>query len=205
MADDPRNDLGGRTPREVILEKLGFIDYELNSREMQWSLLREGPPPLSRNSNAYRFAGFGTHEYVVYYDLVRHLLTQCWERISRERDIGGELAIQPDADASGIEPGSVTPEYSARRTERVEILRNWLEQIGQAWLNGPSEEFGGPIPAAIIESERRRIPLVTSAKDMIIDENCDLCRMLVDRRRLGPFWHLDGSMIRVEFSDLPNS
>ena len=190
----PRIDLAGRTPREVILEKRGFIDYELNSREMQWSLLREGPPPLSRDSDAYRFAGFGTHEYVVYYYLVRHLLVRCWERVNRERDVGGELAIQPGTDASGIEPGSVIPGDSGGRTERVEILE-WLEQIGQAWLNGPSKEFDGRIPAAIIESERRRIPLVMTAKDIFFDENCDLCRTLAYETDddFGPaFWHLDG-------------
>ena len=92
-----RTDLGGRTPREVILEKREFIASEIDSRAMQWSLLNEAPPPLTRDSRAYRFAGFGTHEYVIYYDFVRHLLTQCWERIS---DNNAKPAAHSGAEAS---------------------------------------------------------------------------------------------------------
>jgi hypothetical protein len=70
----PRDDLRGKSPREVLLEKQDFIDFDLHTRCLQWTFLNEGPPCLSTDSIAYRFAGFGTHEWVVYYDLVRHLL-----------------------------------------------------------------------------------------------------------------------------------
>ncbi len=70
----PREDLGARSPREVMLNKLEFINWDLNSRETQWSFQLEGPPGLARDSFAYRFAGFGTKEWVIYYDLVRFLL-----------------------------------------------------------------------------------------------------------------------------------
>ena len=46
---------------------------------MQWSLLREGPPCIPTASFAYKFAGFGTHEWVVYYDLFRFLLSTALE------------------------------------------------------------------------------------------------------------------------------
>lgn len=168
----PRADLRGRTPREVILEKLDFIDFDLHTRAVQWSLLNEGPPPLARDSHAYRFGGFGTHEYVIYYYLVRHLLSDCWARLgSSERiDVSAE---------------------SAR-----------LESVSRAWLNEPQDEFDGRTPSAIIESERRRIPMVMSAKEMIIDENCDVCRLMSGETGLdfGPgFWHLDGCNMDQEF------
>lgn len=70
----PREDLGGMSPREAMLTKLEFLNWDLNSRETQWSFQLEGPPGLARDSFAYRFAGFGTKEWVVYYDLVRFLL-----------------------------------------------------------------------------------------------------------------------------------
>ena len=75
----PRDDLRGQSPRQVLLAKQHFIDYDLNSREMQWSLLREGPPCIPTASFAYKFAGFGTHEWVVYYDLFRFLLSTALE------------------------------------------------------------------------------------------------------------------------------
>ena len=68
-----RADLGGRAPREVMLEKRHFIDMDMDSRAFQWSMQGEGPPCLPVDSNAYRYGGFGTHEWVVYYDLMRHL------------------------------------------------------------------------------------------------------------------------------------
>ncbi len=69
-----RDDLDGQSPREVLLAKLEFIDFDLHTRALQWSLQGEEPPCLAKDSFAYRTGGFGTHEYVVYYDLVRHLL-----------------------------------------------------------------------------------------------------------------------------------
>jgi hypothetical protein len=159
-----RADLREQSPRDVMLAKLGFIDFDLHTRELQWSMLEEGPPPLARTSFAYINAGFGTHEVVVYYDLVRFLLTECWKRVQAEE----------------IEAAD-------------EMAR--LEGLNTAWLADRQREFEGRIPSAIIESERRRIPLVMSAKEMIIDENCELCQMLANEslEGMGPgFWHLDG-------------
>ncbi|MCA1607416.1 MAG: hypothetical protein LC775_18570, partial [Acidobacteria bacterium] len=70
----PREDLRGDSPRDVMLARQDFIDFELHTRSLQWSLLDEGPPCLASDSFAYRFAGFGTHEWIIYYDLVRYLL-----------------------------------------------------------------------------------------------------------------------------------
>jgi len=78
----PRTDLRGASPRDVILEKQNLIDFDLHTRALQWSFQGEGPPCLPRDSFAFRFAGFGTHEWVVYYDLVRYLL---WNSVATER------------------------------------------------------------------------------------------------------------------------
>ncbi len=72
----PRDDLRGKSPRDVLIEKQDFLCRDMQSRAMQWSLLLEGPPCLSTDSFAYRFAGFGVHEWVIYYDLIRHLLSE---------------------------------------------------------------------------------------------------------------------------------
>ena len=88
----PRADLRGQPPREVLFAKRDLIDLDLSSRELQWSFLDEGPPCLSVDSFAYRFAGFGTHEWVIYYDLVRHLIWSALELVSEPlNDI--EIAI----------------------------------------------------------------------------------------------------------------
>jgi hypothetical protein len=164
-----------RSPRDVILEKRDFILCDLESRASQWSRLDEAPPPLARDSFAYRFAGFGNHEYVIYYDLLRHLLRECWEQVQTEKH---------------IEPAT-------------EIAR--LERLKEAWMEAPQDEFDGRIPSALIESERRRIPITLTSRDVMIDENCDLCRLMADEidEGWGPaFWYLDGCNMddRFEFS-----
>jgi len=167
-----RDDLRGRSPREVLLEKQEFIDFDLHTRSLQWTFQGEGPPCLAPDSFAYRFAGFGTHEWVVYYDLVRHLL---WR--ATEFD-----CLDIDAAVSG------------------------LEQIKNAWLETGDGEYDGKVPAIIIDNERRRLPQAMSAAEMIIDDDCDLCRMsaLEAEMGFGPgFWHLDGSHMDDGFAFSP--
>src|SRR5258708_6571379 len=70
----PREDLRGLAPRDVMLAKQEFIDFDLHTRSLQWGRQLEGPPCLSTDSFAYLFAVFGTHKWILYYDLVRELL-----------------------------------------------------------------------------------------------------------------------------------
>jgi hypothetical protein len=171
-----RDDLEGQSPRDVLLAKQDFIDFDLHTREIQWAFQGEGPPCLSQDSSAYRNAGFGTHECVVYYDLVRHLL---WTTLS----------CQP------------SPEINESANREAEIAQ--LEQIKNDWLENPQGDYGGRVPAIIIENERRRLPLALSSRDMIIDEDCELCVMSANAVAMGygpGFWHLDGSHMDDEFA-----
>lgn len=156
----PRSDLRKQSPREVMLEKHDLIDFDLHTRSLQWSCLGEGPPCLAQDSFAYRFAGFGSHEWIVYYDLVRHLL---WRAL--------EIDLKNPAEAV-----------------------NELELIKHDWLES-GVEYEGRVPASIINNERRRLPEAATAAELLIDENCECCRMLAQDAELGlevTFWHLDG-------------
>jgi hypothetical protein len=169
----PREELGGQAPRDLLLAKREFIDFDLHTRELQWSFREEGPPCLASDSHSFRFAGFGTHECVIYYDLLRHLLGECWLRLSEVKDID------------------------------VEIETALLEVSKRSWLELPQPEYGGKIPAVIAESERKRLPLALCARDMVVDEDCPTCQMMVDEMSLdfGPgFWHLDGCNIDDDFA-----
>jgi hypothetical protein len=158
----PRDDLRRQSPRDVLLEKRHLIDCDLDSRSFQWTLVGEGPPCLAADSLAYRFAGFGTHEWVVYYDMVRHLLRNAAKLDCQDR----HTAV------------------------------NRLDQIKTNWLETGDGEYDQRIPALIIENERRRLPQTVSASELIIDEDCECCRMLAMDAEMGfgpTFWHLDGS------------
>jgi hypothetical protein len=172
----PLAELDGQSPRDVLLAKRELVDFDLHTREMQWTFLGEGPPCLSPRSAAYRFGGFGTHECVIYYDLVRFLI---WTTI--EREIVGKMNVPFDIEAG--------------------IKR--LERIKNDWLENPQEDFEGRIPAIIIDNERRRLPNTLTAQDMIIDDNCEMCLMSARAVEMGEgpgFWHLDGSNMDDEFA-----
>ena len=165
----PRADLQDRSPRDVLLEKQDLIDFDLHSRSIQWTFLNEGPPCLRHDSFAYRFAGFGTHEWVVYYDLVRDLLKM-----------------------------AVTMERSDK-----ELALHELELLKADWLESSNDEYDGRTPAVIIDNERRRLPEALSPEQLIIDEDCDCCRMMAQEAAMGfgpGFWHLDGSHMEEEFA-----
>ena len=177
----PRDDLRGQSPRDVLLARQDFVDYDLHTRSMQWGMLGEGPPCLATDSFAYRFAGFGTHEWVIYYDLVRHLL---WSAPKPEtgRISEGEISDEPPA----LEP---------------EIAR--LDKLKTEWLEQPLEDYDGRIPALLIENERIRLPIAMRGHDMVIDDDCPVCQMMANDAELGMevgFWHLDGAHMDEDFA-----
>ena len=106
-----REDLRGQTVREVLFAKRDFIDFELHSRALQWSFAKECPPALPVDSHAYKFAGIGAHEWVVYYDLIRYLLESCFEQDGPEAEQLAKLQEdwlnQPSADFSGRTPAHI--------------------------------------------------------------------------------------------------
>jgi hypothetical protein len=158
----PRDDLHGLPPRDILLMKHEHISWDMQWREVQWSLLKEPPPCLSKESFAYCFAGFGTHEIVIYYNLVRMLIADCWKRMSEEKDI-----YLPN-----------------------EIVR--LEQVKTAWLNSPDSEYGGKTPLCIIENERIRLPWLLSEEDSPFFDDCPCCQAMAAATFQPGFWHLDG-------------
>jgi hypothetical protein len=183
----PRDDLRGQSPREILLAKQEFIDFDLHTRALQWSVQGEGPPCLAEQSFAYRFAGFGTHECVVYYDLVRHLL---WNELTCQR-------------FGSCDPQIFTPMLAETDCDddRLDAELSRLDRIKTNWLENPQRDYEGRTPASIIENERRRLPLALSQSEMFIDEDCDTCMMMANDPTLGPaFWHLDGSHMDNNFA-----
>jgi len=167
-----REDLRGKAPREIMLAKRDLINFDLESRCLQWSLLLEGPPCLDRGSHAYRFAGFGIHEWVVYYYLVRFLITQGFDLI-KKLDLS-----QP------------------------EVFISKLEELKLQWLAEPNDEFSGHVPFIVLDNERKRLPEAMGGRTMVVDEDCPICKMMGDEAEAGLgvfFWHLDGCNMEQDF------
>jgi hypothetical protein len=135
-----RADLGGRTPREVLLAERNRIGCDLEHRSEQWSRQGHAPPALPRDSNAHRFGGFGTIEVVFYFDLVRSLLNHAWE-----------LARQED-----------------RPTAATMVQR--LGEFRDHWLSEPNEGTSMSMtPAEMIGLERRRMPIASDGSHLHCD------------------------------------
>lgn len=146
-----REDLNNHSPRSLLLEYQDRVDFDLYSRELQWSFMGTCPPLIPIDSEAFRFAAFGTHEFVVYYDLVRHLL------------------------------GNFTNDIEE------------MEELKARWFETPNEDGPTRIPSEIIESERRRLPLEATATEMMIDEDCPICQMMLAEFDTPTFLHLDSA------------
>ena len=177
----PREDLFGRCTRDVALERRNHLTWDLQDQSQRWSLLGEAPPGLDPSSFAFRYGGFGTHELVLYYDLVRELL---WS--SRERLIDLQTADSGNPNRRSLE------EFLTSEVPRLEGVRD-------EWLDSPDWENHGRTPRSIIDRERARLPEAMSGKDAIIDPDCPCCQMLADMP--GPmFWHLDGCNMDDDFA-----
>jgi hypothetical protein len=167
-----RGDLRGMSPRDVLFERRDFIDFDLHTRSLQWSFTKVCPPGLSKESFAYQNAGFGTHEWVLYYDLIRHLLADARER----RESGDAIDVE------------------------VEIAR--LSLVRDNWLHSPDSESWGRLPIEVIDLGRRRVNLTATAAEILIDENCPCCVALAEDFDNPMFTHLNGCNMddRFEFS-----
>jgi hypothetical protein len=186
----PRADLHGQSPRELLLAKQDLIDFDLESRIMQWSFQLEGPPCLDRNSFAYRFAGFGTHEWVIYYYMVRHLI---WKAVDmRTAALESTSALESNSSALG---------RSSSQPQNQLIIS--LDEVKSSWLNEPNADFEDRAPINIIDNERKRLPEALGGRSMVVDENCPICKMMGDEAEAGLgiyFWHLDGCNMDDEFA-----
>jgi len=179
----PRDDLGGACPREIALEPRNHLTWDLQDRCEQWSLLGACPRGLEKSSHAFRYGGFGTHELVKYYDLIRELLWSCWEHLT-------ELAQSTKA-------GDRPELFTVGDFLTIEVPR--LEKVREAWLDAPDPECHGRTPRSIIDRERARLPEGMSGHDAMIDPDCPCCQMMGEGS--GPwFWNLDGSGMDDEFA-----
>jgi hypothetical protein len=178
----PRDELRGQTPREVLHARRKFLGRDMDARVHQWSSMDFCPRGLDSDAFAFRFAGFGTHEHVMYYELVRHLLSACRDR---QRD----AASSPTSPAAAFR---TTGDFMATEVPVLERLRD-------EWLDTPQLEHHGRTARSIIDRERARLPEGMSGHEAMIDHDCPMCQMMADMP--GPvFWHLDGCNMDDDFA-----
>ena len=179
----PREDLNGACPRDLAVERHDHVVWDLQHQCERWSSLRKCPPGVDQSSFAFRYAGFGTHELVLYYNLVRELLHSCRENLELLR------AALP---ADGASQALMVENFLTNEIPRLERLRD-------EWLDTPDGECHGRTPRTIIDRERARLPIGMSGRDAVVDADCPCCQMLADMPGI-MFWGLDGCNMDEEFA-----
>ena len=179
-----RKDLRGQTPREMLWLDHDRLNSDLDFRRQQWDYVGHCPRGLDETSHAFRFGGFGTHEMVEYYELVRHLLWSCWERLHQQ------AAERCDSIATNF--------MTVGDFLMTEVPR--LEQVREEWLDELAEDISMPLtPREIITHERRRLPEGVPNSEAMHDPDCPCCQMLADMPGFS-FWHLDGCNMDNDFA-----
>lgn len=176
----PCASLENKIPRDVLLTHRERLAEDMQQRCVQWARTQECPCGLDVTSHAFQFGGFGTHELVKYFDLVRELLWSCWIQLT-------ELA-RPNGD-------------SIKKIELADFVTSEvprLEHVRDEWLNTPDPDCHLRTPQSIIDRERARLPEALFGRDAMIDPDCPCCQMLAELP--GPtFMHLDASGMDWEF------
>lgn len=89
-----REDLLGRTPRQLLVADYKRLGEDMQHRSYQWQHQGHAPLELSRDSAAYRLGGFGTIEVVIYFELVRALLRKAWQLARKTPDMTRAHLVQ---------------------------------------------------------------------------------------------------------------
>jgi len=166
----PRDDLAGQTPRDVLIAQQQWIEQDLQWRRSEWSRLGRPPAGVPRESRAYRHAGIGLHEFIMYYDLVRHLLGKAWEE-------------QP-------------ADFANRDTLLGWLRHEQSRWLLNSVHDGTPDAF---VPGEVIDLERQRIPLTADAESQMIDCDCPLCQMMAEESFGPTFIHFDTVHFDMEF------
>ena len=173
-----RDDLRGLSPREAMLVQHDYVRSCIHDRQEQWSQSLKCPQGLHVQSAAFRYAGFGLSELVMYYEMVRELLASCFE--------------PPEDGAKITERPSTAQEF-------VSTIVPQLAEIQKEWMDAPDPEFYNRTPREIIHKERARLPEGVSGRDAMIDCDCPLCQMQAEQP--GPvFWWIDGCNMDEDFA-----
>jgi hypothetical protein len=139
----------------------------MQNRQQQWSNEDEPPPALDRDTFAYRFGPLGRHEVIVYFEMCRTLIGQAFQRISQ------------------------TPHIE------VSDLTNFLYDHAHEWLEKGSLDDDQMPPGKIIDSERRRLPLIEDGSGHF-DCDCPICRMQADGMLGLTFIGFDGHQLELD-------
>jgi hypothetical protein len=179
----PREDLGGRIPRQMLH---GAIQWANEVTEGQQSRYEHGGPMIAAPDDwqGYSSAPMGSQEMCIYFDFCREIIGAGWEW----------LETKQGKDAANRGESAVTD------------LVAFLSAIKENWLSSPLE--GGPSPNFVIECDRRRVPIGDGVQIEGIgavattshqgDCDCPICALMADGMFGTSFSSIDGHHLELD-------
>jgi hypothetical protein len=154
------------TVRDLLLKDQRHIANDLSNRQLQWAQTSSQPSGLPETATAYRCAGFGPHECILYFGMVQCLI---------------------DTYRSRLEPQTFA-------TDDIATEVAWLRERRDEWLWHKDDcALMGKTPNEVIDSERRRIPLIVENHHDVLHDDCPICQMMASEENGPMFWELDSS------------
>lgn len=179
----PREDLGGRMPRELLHGAIRWSDAVTWGQELRF---HSGEPMVAvpDDWDGYATAPMGSQEMCIYFDLCREVIEAGWYWCHAQR---GLLATDPHA--------SVHAQFVS-----------FLREVKEEWLASPFE--GGSPPNFILECDRRRVPRGAGipiqgiegveTESHIPDCDCPICAMMADGMFGPSFSGFDGHHLELD-------
>lgn len=179
----PRDDLNGRTPRELLHGANTWSDHVTWGQRLRFD---DGEPLVAvpDNWDGFPTAPMGSQEMCIYFDLCRQLISAGWSWCDSDE---GQRAIRQNESA-------------------LSRLTRFLGDVKEDWLSSPFE--GGSPPSVIIECDRRRVPVgagVTiegfgeiQSEQHVADCDCPICEMMADGMFGVGFSGIDGHHLELD-------
>lgn len=184
----PRDEIGGRIPRQMLHGGMDWIDKLTWAQRIRFEYDDYPIVAIPKDTQAYLSGPMGREEIAIYFDLCRELLEAAWFWC-RDKAITTE-DVADRARHQGL------------RTELIQFLLGTKE----TWLSSPFEE-GSP-PAFIFECARRRVPRGDGVAIVGMSErqtaehssdcDCPLCNMIDDGLMGVGFSGVDGHHLELD-------
>ena len=184
----PREDLGGRMPRQLLHGARGWIDKVIWGQRRR---LEDGEPLVAMPDDwsNYQAAPMGTEEICLYFDLCRELIQASWFWCTKN---------EQTIDSDKIDSDKAAGQHSELKSFLKDVRDNWLES---------SFEGGNP-PSFVIDCERRRVPRGigvpiegidgVEAEQHVMDCDCPICEMMADGAFGIAFTGIDGHHLELD-------
>lgn len=179
----PRDDLGGRIPRQLLHGAMEWSDYVTGGQRQRFEAgfdLIAAPDDWPE----FATAPMGSQEMYIYFSFCRELLDAAWDWCMRDK----------------------TEQAGDGRHSSLSQLTSFLNEAKDLWLNSSYE--GGSCPNFIIECDRRRVPIgegveiegIDSApmEQHVIDCDCPICEMMAEGMFGVGFSQLDGHHLDLD-------